>query len=120
MSAQKSGREQQLFGSFASAAVRRGKEFYFDRALAMQFLDRCDIDDFAVIGIEGFRITPTATEPDMTLIADYSGRLITGEWGQIKRACNTDARQFVRAAPEGAFFNFVVSSSDERDSDCAS
>lgn len=106
-------RERRLFGVFRDSAIRRGNEFYFDRDRAMRFLETCDREDLAVVGIECFRITSDATEPDMNFIADYSSRLQSVEWPEARRMINAEARQFVASASEGLFFNFVVSSSEE-------
>jgi len=114
MPTRESAQEKKLFETFSGRAIRRGNEVYFDRDLAMQFLDLCDRDDFTVIGLEGFRITDTTTEPQMAWIADYSGRLGSGPSAVIRELNNAEARRFIRSAPEDLTFNFVVVGGNER------
>lgn len=100
--------ERHLFESFAARSERRGDEFYFDRAAALDFVQACDDNDFAIIGIECFWLTSHATVPEPSLIADYSSDLGTTEWRAFKSRNNNNARRFVSAAPGDVFFAFVI------------
>lgn len=100
--------ERHLFESFAARSQRRGNEFYFDRDTALAFIQACEDNDFAIIGIECFRLTQHATVPEPSLIADYSSDAEAIDWQGFRDRNNNNAREFVREAPDGLFFNFVV------------
>jgi hypothetical protein len=100
--------ESQLFETFADRAVRFGSEFYFSKAPAIEFIEACDENDFAVIGIEGFRINETMIQPDMGLIADYSEHLRDGNWPEMRRLNNAAARRFLEDVDSDVFLNFVI------------
>lgn len=104
--------EQDLYGRFAEVAVKRGNEMYFDRATALAFISACDVEDFAVIGIEGVRITRHATRPDPAWIADFSSGP-QRPWDDTRRANNEEARDFVRRAPGDLAFSIVICSPED-------
>ena len=100
--------EVHLFESFAGKSLRRGNEFYFDRSTALEFIQACEDAAIAVIGVECFWLTPQATVPEPTLIADYSSNSELTDAVSFRERNNRQARHFVRTAPNGVFFNFVV------------
>lgn len=104
--------EQELYESFEQRSVARGGEHYFEREIALQFVDLCESNDFAVIGIEGFWISEK-TLPDSHWIADFSSTLQRGDWAQIKATTAAEARRFIKRAPPGLRFSMVVLSRAE-------
>ena len=66
----------------------------------MRLIEKCAIEKYAIIGVEAFRLSDVATEPDPGWIADFSS--LVNE--QSTRA----AEDFVRRAPRDRYFNFVV------------
>ena len=80
--------------------VKRGGEIYFDRDAAIRLIEQCAVEEFAILGVEAFRLSDGSTEPDPAWIADFSS--LVNE--QSTRA----AEDFVRRAPRDRYFNFVV------------
>lgn len=104
--------EQELYELFEQHSVARGGEHYFEREIAVQFVDVCEANDFAVIGIEGFWISEK-TLPDSHWIADFSSTLQRGGWDDIKATTAAEARRFMNRAPSGLRFSTVVLSRAE-------
>jgi hypothetical protein len=104
--------EQQLYDCFAHESIIRGNEYYMERGVALQFIELCDKNDFAVIGIEGFWISGK-TVSDSHWIADYSSNLRVRDWNQVMKLNGSEARRFVDSAPLGIRFSIVVLSRSE-------
>jgi hypothetical protein len=104
--------EEELYERFTQYGVVRGGEHYFERDIALQFVDLCVQNDFAVIGIEGFWISEQ-TLPDSHWVADFSSTLRGREWGEIKTLNAAEARHFINRAPSGLRFSIVVLSRSE-------
>ncbi len=105
--------EEELVQMVEPRPVKRGRGYYFTWPAALEFVRKCEATDFAVLGIEAFRLTPTSTEPDTNLIADFSPSLALRGWPDVKARSNSDAHNFLTNAPKDRFFTFVVWSSAE-------
>jgi hypothetical protein len=87
--------EQDLFKFFGKLVVNSGDEYYFPINLAQEFISKCNQNDIAIIGIEGFEIKNTKIIPHLEKIADFSSDT-NASWFQFKKECNYEARKFVQ------------------------
>lgn len=107
--------ETQVFERFAPIGIAaEGGELYIPKQIASDFIDLCENNDLAVIGIEGLIYEDGKFIPQLDLIADYSS-LHPVSWTSYKGTCNSAARAFIASSksPGDLYFSFVISSYDE-------
>jgi hypothetical protein len=104
--------EDQLFRSIKPPPLKRGGEYYFAVAGAFALIEECNANDIAVIGIEAFRVTSGAVEPDLGLIADFSPSL-GSQWSEVVSLNNRAAKEFLTKAPQDLLFTVVLCTSNE-------
>lgn len=116
--------EDWLFVTFSPRArVRPSKlQSFFAVPDALDFVDACDIEDLAVLGLDGFEhdAASGSLTPRMELILDCS-YIEAPVWGDFRRQANAAARAMLRsaqAAPD-LVFEFVLWSEAERASPAA-
>jgi hypothetical protein len=92
---------------------KRGKivsgELVFNAQTALDFVDACESNDLAVIGVEGFILESGGLRPQPNMIADYSSAE-KSTWKQFRDLCNRSAKQFLRtiSSKPGLVFSIVV------------
>lgn len=107
--------EKQVFDQFISRGVAGDYgELYLPRASSLEFIQACEENDLAVVGIEGFRYEDGKLLPQLDLIADYSSTP-DASWSSYKNACNNSARIFVEDSDSrySLCFSFTVMSREE-------
>lgn len=107
--------EEQIYARFTSnGIVTEGGEVYIPKISAAEFIELCEKNDLAVIGIEGLVYSDGNLIPQLDLIADYSSSH-SSDWSSHKLACNSAARTFVHGSNsrENLYFAFVVMSERE-------
>lgn len=99
----------ELLAHFGSRVVTQSGEAFLRLDDALQLVAGCRSLQLAVIGIEGFVMSPPAVYPDLDRIADFSDSG-AGTWRAYADACNDAAEQFLREiAPKRRDTDFVVS-----------
>lgn len=100
---------------FRSKGVTRGGELYLPPGPALEVVSALDTAGFAVVGIEGARITHASTEPDLGLIAVCADESQL-DWDTYKRDANECARRFLVQLPARAdlFVTMTTQSSVQR------
>ncbi len=107
--------ETQVFEQFAPIGiVSENGEIYIPKRKASDFIDLCENNQLAVIGMEGFIYEDSKFIPQLDLIADYSSSEF-GDWISYMETCNSAARAFIESAKskDNLFFTFVVLSPQE-------
>ena len=104
-----------IIDHFRSKGVTRGGETYLPPGAALEVVNALDSADFAVLGIEGARITEDTTEPDLGLIAICADESQL-DWSIYKRSANECARRFLARLPAqpDLFVTMTTHSSVER------
>jgi hypothetical protein len=108
--------EKQVFSLYQDKAIVRHHEFFLPASNALDFLETCDQNCFAVVGMEGFIYDGQTVQPQLDLIADYSAA--SGDtWEEFKKICNASARAFLGQLPtrNNLVFTFVLMSREERE-----
>jgi hypothetical protein len=99
------------------SARRVASDDFFDLPKAMRFIDKCERDDLAILGIEGFVREPDGVRPQLDLIADFSPKGVVGEetWEEYRPQVNQTARKFLKFAQStpNVVFEFVTWSKDD-------
>lgn len=105
----------EILASFTSSSVTRGGEIFLPPGVALQALNALETADFAVVGIEGVRVTQDATEPDLDLIAACADESQL-DWDTYRRTANECARRFLTQLPARAdlFVSFGTQSAVQR------
>jgi hypothetical protein len=107
--------ETQVFEQFAPIGiVAEGGEIYIPKREVSDFIDLCESNQLAVIGVEGLIYEDGKFIPQLDLIADYSSSRIA-DWTTYMETCNSAARAFIESAKsrENLYFTFVVLSPQE-------
>jgi len=81
-------------------------ELFLDCSDGLRFIDFCDHQDLAVIGIEGGKYEDIFT-PDVNLIQDYSS-LNAKNWIEFRLLCNSKARTFLQQFADATEFRFYL------------
>ena len=96
--------------------IRGGGELYLEVPIAFNFLEACQENNLASIGIEGFLYDEeqNTIEAKMDYIADYSV-LDAPNWEAYRDLCNRLSKDFLRQLPSRAdlVVNFVAVSREE-------
>lgn len=80
---------------YEELGTRRGGELFLRPRDAASLVAEASASAVAVIGIEGFVLTDTATTPLLDQIADYS-RAEAATWRSFVTQCNQAAQAFLR------------------------
>ncbi|MGE5623919.1 MAG: hypothetical protein ACM3ZT_00005 [Bacillota bacterium] len=100
--------ESQIIDKFARDVVKRAGQVYFKEPAARSFVASCQVNDLAIVGIEGFTLTESATQPHLDMIADYS-KFAAVRWEDYRDSLNEAATRFiVEVQKPGIWFNFTV------------
>ena len=105
---------------FKLSGFFRGNELYVKIPFAAKFIEESDKEQLAIIGIEGFRLNESRLEPQLDMIADFSG-YIKGNYRLCIQLCNQAARGFLDSYLSNkqymdTVFNFFLINKDEFES----
>ena len=109
--------ERRVRDALADVGFVSGGEFYLAAAAVQRFLEACQGELLAVIGIEGFTLLDGKLMPDLDLIADFSSFLrADGTWEVLVRQTMHEARLFVGHIPPrpDRWLNFTLVSEAAR------
>lgn len=101
--------EEQKFG-----VLRESGELFLNVADALDFVDYCDKDDWAIIGLEGGTFEDGNFTPDLDLVFDLSNTK-SGTWIEYRVTCNDKARLFLSTFIPASEFWFYIIFSNESD-----
>ena len=106
--------ENEIIAHFRQNGVFQGGELYLEIPTALKFLTRCDENDLAVIGVEGFQYRCGKVKPLLDQIADYSSAKAS-RWEEFRDICNQSCKDFIFGLPqeEGLVVNFIILSQEE-------
>ncbi|MCZ8049795.1 MAG: hypothetical protein GPI90_20905 [Microcystis aeruginosa K13-05] len=108
-------KEQQLFDLYSSYGFTQGGELYLPISHSLKFLQDCQQNELAIIGIEGFIYEEGEISPQLDLIADFSS-ISASDWQNYQNICNSAAKNFllgVNIKDKSMVFNFVILSRSE-------
>ncbi len=86
--------EQQILKLLKTQGIVRGEEVYLSPSSTLQLLALCDQNDFAILGLEGFRVSGDQLTPDLDLILDCSA-FVGSSWEEFRDTCNSRCGGFV-------------------------
>lgn len=91
--------ENELLEKFSEKSICHGNMVLFPLAIAFDFIDACDDNEFRVLGIEGFSLDGEYVTPHIDMIFDCSlpG---PGDRAERRSVCNGSARAFLEELPE--------------------
>lgn len=91
--------ESKVYEAFQGVWLQRANEYYVAKGSASAFAAYLAASKIPVLGIEGFKLADSATEPVMSAIADYSSR----------RPTEADIMMFLRETESRVtHYNFVL------------
>lgn len=64
---------------FSDRAINRGGIFLFSKKDALDFIEQCKYREIVVLGIDGFFISESLTQPSLENSIDYSGTLFNSD-----------------------------------------
>jgi hypothetical protein len=103
-----------VYGRFQDVAYEVGSEVYLPIREGLRFVDACDVESLAVIGIEGMTIVGSSIQANLEAIADFS-KVTASTWDEYRRSCSAEARAFIRQLGpwEHGFLCFVTTNERE-------
>lgn len=89
-------------------------ELFLSARGGLKFVEFCDSQDWAILGIEGGTFDGTVFTPDLTLIRDYSAERVL-KWDHYRNDCNAKARAFLEAFSGENTLRFYITFAIEHD-----
>ena len=86
--------QENKFNDLTKNDVLDCRELFLSADEALRLTDFCELEDLAVVGIEGGEYDGYAFTPDLDLIQDYS-EPTTNDWPRFRTHCNKHARIFL-------------------------
>ncbi len=93
--------------SFSKEEILDQRELFLLAKQAVLFVDFCETEDLAIIGIEGGTYDGSFT-PNIDLIRDYSQYQLMDDWCEFRSHCNRQARIFLAAYSHDESFRFYL------------
>jgi hypothetical protein len=79
--------EAEIFDRYCVVGTLRGCEIYLKIPEALNFIKDCQINELAIIGVEGFLLRDGQLHPQIDIIVDYSS-LNVSSWQEYVVTCN--------------------------------
>ena len=106
--------DEEMIERFRDRGILRGKELFLTPSTALEFLEACEENDLAILGIDTFLFKEEGIQILMDWIADYSLPEWTN-WEECRSECYTSGKKFLADLPkkEGIRVSIVVLSQEE-------
>lgn len=106
--------EEQILSKFKEKAIFKSGELYFSTIEALKFVNFCQKNNFAIIGLEGFFYKKKEVYPQLDMIVDYSS-LKTKTWEEFQNQCNDSIKKYLSTlkSTKEIVINFTIFSKEE-------
>jgi len=106
--------ETDIWEKYSQQGIVQGGELYLSLPQAVNFVADCQLNNLAIIGIEGFLYDRGKIKPIIETIGDFSSAP-TANWNSYREVCDRAANDFLHQIDRvnGLVLNFVVLSEQE-------